>query len=661
MTETKRISRVEALGPIIIIGNGMVSWRLCRALVDLGVPALRQVKVFGEEPIPAYDRVNLTKYFQYKNPDALLLAGADWYKENHIELITGRRIVELDRSAKVVVDDQGDVHNYGECVLATGSRAFVPEIDGIGSKNVFVYRNIEDINAIKAAAANARRGLVIGGGLLGIEAANVLKDLNVETCIVQASNGLMSRQLDEDGASYLLHEVAELGMRVRLKTQTQQISPQKDGLEVSFNRGESMLVDLVIVATGISPRDELAVASGLPTAARGGVIVDDRLCTEDPYVFAIGECASHRGVVYGLVAPGYEMADNLARRLAGRRPAKYKGSDHSCRLKLLGVEVSTFGDYLQEGRYHVYRGEDCYRALVFEGSRLKGATVVGEWKETAVIEQAVKERRRIGPKKRLSFERTGELFGEAATLSVLDWPDHAVVCNCTRTNCGTLKQAMGSGCLTVAALSERTGAGTVCGSCLPQLALFVGADSEAMMDQVQTRGGWLLKASGIIALLVCIAFLVTPPLPAAKTVQSAYYAFTQIWQDSMTKQITGYSIAGLSLLALLLSARKRIGWLHFGNYGFWRAAHSWLGVLTLGGIFMHTGLNFGENLNLWLLICFLGLNLAGGLTAVAIAAEKRFSGPAGARFRAWTTKAHILFFLPYPVLLGFHIAKVYIY
>ncbi|MGB0258723.1 MAG: hypothetical protein ACPGES_08730 [Coraliomargarita sp.] len=143
--------------------------------------------------------------------------------------------------------------------------------------------------------------------------------------------------------------------------------------------------------------------------------------------------------------------------------------------------------------------------------------------------------------------------------------------------------------------------------------------------------------------------------------QTVYYEFTRLWQDSLTKQITGYSIAGLSLLAILLSARKRFRWLNLGNYGYWRALHSWLGVTTLLGVFLHTGLNFGENLNLWLLICFLGLNLAGGLAAIAVAAERRIGAPAGGRIRALATKAHIIFFLPYPVLLGFHIAKVYLY
>ena len=647
--------------PLIIVGNGMVSWRLCRKLVELGVHQTRSIQVFGEEPVPAYDRVNLTKYFEQDSPNDLLLDSADWYRSNAISLHTGRRIVRLDRAAKLAVDDLGEAHPYGDCVLATGSRASVPQIEGVDSANVFVYRTIADIEAIQAAATHARRGLVVGGGLLGIEAANVLKDLGVETCIVQGASGLMSRQLDRDGASYLLREIASLGMSVRLKTRPEKISSGANGLEVSFDHGEPTEVDLVIFATGITARDELAAQSGLATAVRGGVIVNDLLQTADPSISAIGECVSHHGVVYGLVAPGYEMADCLAERLAGKKKTKYQGRDQSCRPKLLGVDVGTFGEFLQEGTYHVHRGESTYRSLLFRGSKLVGASVVGDWAETAEIERAVKAQRSFGPKARLDFERSGDLIGDVGANEVLFWPDEALVCNCTRTSAGQLREAVGAGCLTVDALTARTGAGSVCGSCLPQLAKFVGVDTGRVLDAVQPKGQRILLLLGVLAFLVTLAFIFLPAIPPADSVQGAYYKFTQLWQDSLIKQITGYTIAGLSLFALFLSARKRFRWLSFGNYGFWRAAHSWLGALTLIGVFLHTGLSFGDNLNLWLLICFLGLNLAGGLAAIAVATEKRFAGPLGGRLRALSTKAHIIFFMPYPILLGFHIAKVYLY
>lgn len=653
-------NRKSDVAPLIIVGNGMVSWRLCRQLVDLGVNVDRKILVFGEEPRPAYDRVNLTKYFDLDGPEDLLLAPADWYADNNIELQLGTRIVKLDPNAKIVIDDQGGEYAYGDCVLATGSHAFVPPIAGVELEKVFVYRTIEDIEAIKAAAQGARHGVVIGGGLLGLEAASVLQNLSIDTCIVQAAGGLMSRQLNQDAAGYLLREVARLGMSVRLKTMTQRIESKDDQLELHFDKGESMVTDMVIIAAGIAPNDGLASDTEISTAVRGGYIVDSRLQTQAPDVYAIGECASYKGRVYGLVAPGYEMADALARTLNGKKRVQYAGSDESCRLKLLGVEVSTFGDFMEEGDYCVYRGENGYRSLVLKRSRLIGATVVGDWEQTAQLERAVREGWKLKQKHLAEFERGGELSLLKDTGGIREWPDAALVCNCTSTNCGVLRAAIAEGCGTIHSLTEKTGAGGVCGSCQPQLAELLG-DVEALKDVAKPRGNRLLWISAVIALLTLAAIFITPPLPTAQSVQDSYYKLTRIWQDSLTKQITGYTMAGLSLIAVLLSARKRLKWLNFGNYGFWRAVHSWLGMLTIFTIFFHTGLNFGENLNLWLLICFLGLNLAGGLAAIAVATEKRFSGTLGARLRAFATKAHIVFFLPYPVLLGFHIAKVYLY
>lgn len=660
MASPKKASKSSA-EPLLIVGNGMVSWRLCQQLVERGVHESRRILVFGEEPHAAYDRVNLTKFFELADGDDLLLASRDWYAQYDITLHTNRRILKLDTAQKLVVDDSGEEHSYGDCVLATGSSAFVPPIEGVDADNVFVYRTIDDIERIKRAAQSSKSGVVIGGGLLGLEAAQVLQSLNVQTCIVQAANTLMSRQLNEDGGSYLLREVAQLGMSVRLTSNTQCIIESATGLYLELNKGDDLSADLVIIAAGIKPRDELAVDAGLSTATRGGIIVNNRLQTDDPHVYAIGECASHKGKVYGLVAPGYEMADVLAQRLSGKRRSRYRGSDESCRLKLLGVEVSVFGDYMQEGNYHVHRGEKTYRSLVLKRGKLIGATVIGPWEQCAELERAVREQRSVGKRLIENFERTGDLFAELPAANVLEWSDLTLVCNCTRTNCGQLKQAVVGGCSSVLAITEITGAGSVCGSCRPQLAQFVGESSARFVDTASQRGGRLLVGAVVLALLALAAIFFVPGLPAAESVQTVYYEFTRLWQDSLTKQITGYSIAGLSLLAILLSARKRFRWLNLGNYGYWRALHSWLGVTTLLGVFLHTGLNFGENLNLWLLICFLGLNLAGGLAAIAVAAERRIGAPAGGRIRALATKAHIIFFLPYPVLLGFHIAKVYLY
>ena len=241
----------------------MVSWRLCQKLVEQGVHENSDILVFGEESHAAYDRVNLTRYFSLSDPEDLLLSKRDWYAEQGIELHTSRRILKIDREAKLVVDDEGGEHLYDQCVLATGSRAYLPPIEGVESKGVFVYRTIDDIEAIRAAAEHSESGVVIGGGLLGLEAADVLSKMGLRTTIVQAANTLMSRQLNEDGGGYLLREVAAKGMRVRLKEQTTQIQTKGSGLDLSFKKGDSMQADMVVVAAGIAPRDELATECGL--------------------------------------------------------------------------------------------------------------------------------------------------------------------------------------------------------------------------------------------------------------------------------------------------------------------------------------------------------------------------------------------------------------
>ncbi|MEO0508915.1 MAG: FAD-dependent oxidoreductase [Verrucomicrobiota bacterium] len=655
----KKASKVEA--PLLIIGNGMVSWRFCQQLVKLGVHEKTTIVVYGEESLPAYDRVNLTKHFEWKDAQKLLLAASGWYQEHGIELRTANKIARLDPKQSMAVDADGNEVPYSRCVLATGSLPTMPKIPGTDLPGVYTYRTTQDVERIQEAAKTAKRAVVIGGGLLGLEIADVLNRSQVETSIIQSANTVLSRQLTEDGGGYLLKELAKRHLQIRLKTRTEAIKENGSKLNLNFHDGETADADMVVIAIGVTPRDELAQDAGLKTAVHGGVIVNDRLESSDNQIYAIGECASHHGKAYGLVAPCYEMADVLAYRLAGQKRYYYRGSDESCRLKLLGFEVSVFGDFMQEGEYYTYRGENEYRNLVVKRGRLIGATVIGSWEQTAEIERAVRAMNKFSVRHLNDFRGSGDLQGISKESSPLDWPEEAILCNCTRTSCGVLRTAACEGCDSVGALTSKTGAGSVCGSCLPQIACFVGESADSFKDVASQKGGLILQIAACIAIILIVTGIAMPPMPVAETVQSAYYRFSTIWQETVTKQITGYTIAGLSAIALLLSARKRFKWLNFGNFGFWRAAHSWLGLATLGGIFMHTGLNFGENLNLWLLICFLGMNLAGGLAALALATEKKLSGPLGRKLRDYATKLHIIFFLPYPILLGFHIAKVYMW
>src|SRR5688572_15241969 len=294
---------------VVVIGNGMVGQRFCDLMTE--GDALAHVVTFAEEPVPAYDRVHLSEYFSGKSGDALCLANTDWYAERKIELFLGERAERVDRQRRVVISSKGREVPYDRVVFATGSSAFVPPIAGARRQGVFVYRTLDDLDAISAYARGARTAVVIGGGLLGLEAAKAAKDLGLTTHVVEFASRLMPRQLDELGARLLQDKIEALGIAVHLnKVTTRFAGDAEDGpvRALEFTNGESLEADLVIISAGIRPRDDVAQASGLEVAPRGGILVDDTLTTNDPLISAIGECVLHRGMIYGLVGPGYQMA-----------------------------------------------------------------------------------------------------------------------------------------------------------------------------------------------------------------------------------------------------------------------------------------------------------------------------------------------------------------
>ncbi|MDQ8203704.1 FAD-dependent oxidoreductase [Pelagicoccus sp. SDUM812003] len=638
---------------ILVVGNGMVSQRFAERLAEKRLPV--QLTILGEEPHHAYDRVHLSAYFRHRDHKSLLLAKDSWYAKNGVQLLKGCRAVAIDRARKEVVTHTGERLPYDKLVLATGSTPFVPPIEGIDTEGVFTYRTIEDASKIIEYARGKKRGIALGGGLLGLEAANALRELGLATYVVEFANGLMPRQLNQDASMVLEKNVRELGVTPLLGKGARTVQRRNGGLSITFSDDTILETDLLVVAAGIRPRDDLAQASGLSLGARGGILVNDSLQTSDSDIYAIGECALHRGQIYGLVAPGYHMADILADRIEGFERC-FEGADTSCRLKLLGVEVCAFGDNLGEGKTLVYRDAQCYRMLVLKRDCIAGATVVGDWGQIHQIQIAVKDQRFMSPSEQAKFEKTGLIdAGESA----LDWTANTMICNCVQISKGQISACVSNGCSSVSQLSKETGAGTVCGSCRPLLGQLVGAtDEEAVFAPKGRRA--LLAASWIAASIVLALFLVGP-LPIPTTVQDAYYQFCKLWTEELYKQISGYTMAGASLLALGLSARKRVTFARFGNFGWWRATHAILGSICLLALLAHTGLSFGNNLNLWLMSVFVSLNLVGALAGLTVAMEDRFTSPLARRIRSFVTRMHIVFFWPYPALLGFHIYKVYAY
>lgn len=640
---------------LIIVGNGMVSHQLCLELSKRNANENFEIRIFGDEPTPAYDRVHLTDYFKTLDTNSLSLGTKEWYSNRGYKLKTGTRIRSINSSSKQVTDLFGTNYEYDKLILATGSHPFIPPIQGIGANSVFAYRTLADAAKILSYAKGKRSAIVLGGGLLGLEAANALRELEIQTSVVELANGLLPRQLDQDASRVLEQQIRDLGVNPILGKGVGRIEESEGGLIVHYNDQSTSHADMLVVATGVKPADELGATANLKLGARGGIVVDDTLRSSDSSIFAIGECALHRGQLYGFVAPGYQMAEVLANNLCGGS-SSYHGSDLSCRLKLMGIEVSAFGDYLEEGRTLVHRTANTYRKIVLRRDSFAGGTVVGDWDQTHLLQLAINEERFMTPSEQANFEREGTLPSDEGLAL---WPNNAIICNCTQTTKGELSKYISSGCKTIQQLADATGASTVCGSCQPLLAQLCGQTGQEAA--YHPRGRRLLWLGAATALIFSVLLLSLRTLPPPETVQNSYYEISQIWQDSTYKQVSGYSMAGLSLIAILLSARKRIRALRFGNFGWWRAIHGILGTLCLLALVAHTGLDFGENLNLWLMTCFVGLNLVGALAGLSIAMEDRFEGLWSRRIRSLVTKAHILFFWPYPVLLGFHIYKAYAY
>jgi nitrite reductase (NADH) large subunit len=461
---------------IVVVGNGMVGHRFCERLTAHDGARRWRIVVFGEEPRPAYDRVHLTEFFSGRTPEQLLLADRRWYAERHITLHLHERVVAIDREQRVVHTARGGSEAYDALVLATGSAPFVPSIAGVERPGIFVYRTLEDLEAIQAWGVRARRAAVLGGGLLGLEAAKAVHDLGLETHVVEFAPRLMPRQVDGAGGDVLRRAIERLGVRVHVATQTESILGDDAVTGLRFASGDELPADMVIVSAGIRPRDELARAAGIAVGERGGIVVDPALRTSDRHVFCIGESALVNGMIYGLVGPGYEMAAVLAERLCGGG-VTFTGADLSTKLKLLGVDVASFGDAFADERLGTQarrvvfedRLRGVYQKLVLsaDGDRLLGGILVGDASPYGSLLLSCREGRTVPARPHeLLFGVGGDGAAAAAGLS-----DDSQVCSCNNVTKGQICEAIAAHELTTLnGVKACTKAGTGCGGCLPFVA-----------------------------------------------------------------------------------------------------------------------------------------------------------------------------------------------
>ena len=471
---------------IVLVGHGMVGQRFLEALAERGLTATHRVVVLCEEPRPAYDRVQLTSYFSGRTPGELSLTDPRFIENHGIELHLGDPAETVDRAARKVTARSGLVVGYDTLVLATGSFPFVPPVPGKDAEGCFVYRTIEDLLGIEAyAKARATTGAVVGGGLLGLEAAGALKGLGLTTHIVEFAPRLMPVQVDDGGGAALLRTIENMGLTVHTGTGTQEIVTGDDGAVTGMrlSDGSEVATDLVVFSAGVRPRDGLARACGLAVGERGGISVDDQCRTvSDPQVFAIGECAlASDGRVYGLVAPGYEMAETVAATIAADEAA-FTGADLSTKLKLLGVDVASFGD--AHGA-----ADDCldvvyadsrsgtYRKLVIgRNGELLGGILVGDAEAYGTLRAFTGSVPPVAPEQLVLPAGAGA----PVQLGPSALPDEAVVCSCHNVTKGAIRAAVTEhSCTSVPEVRKCTKAGTGCGSCVKVLGRLVTSELEA--------------------------------------------------------------------------------------------------------------------------------------------------------------------------------------
>ncbi len=476
---------------IVVIGNGMVGYKFCEKLVAKQSNQ-HKIVVFGEEIRPAYDRVHLSEFFAGKSADDLLMATADWYSENNIQLLLSDPIIHIDRANKKITSHHGLVEDYDILVLATGSAAFVPPIPGVEKQGVFIYRTIEDLELMTAYAKKAKTGAVIGGGLLGLEAAKAMLDLGiVDTQVIEFAPRLMPRQIDDAGSKILQHKLESLGLTIHTNKNTSAILGDDRITGMQFTDDTQIDVDMLVISAGIKPRDELAKQAGLAVGPRGGIMVNEQLQTSDENIYAIGECALYNNMIYGLVAPGYEMADVVVAKLTGGEKT-FTGFDMSTKLKLIGVDVASFGNPFvasNEGRAIVL--EDTHKGIYKrinisnDGKELLGGILIGDADAYNMLLQTCKSKVVLPPNPEdiILGSRGGSEASEGAGVASL--PDDALICSCEAITKGMICSSVtDAACETVDAIKKCTKAGTGCGGCVPMI-------KDLMVHTMKTQGKYV--------------------------------------------------------------------------------------------------------------------------------------------------------------------------
>lgn len=478
---------------LVIVGNGPVAHKFLESLLATGKADQYDMTVIGEESLPAYNRVYLTAWFETRDPSGIEMGTTSFYAENGINCITDEKITEIDRNNKSITAESGQVYVYDTLILATGSFPFVPPVPGHDRANTFVYRTIDDLEAITEAAKTAKIGTVVGGGLLGLEAAKALHDLDLETHVVEFAPRLMAVQVDDGGGNSLRGKIEDLGVGVHTSKNTQQIVDGDSAQHrMEFADGEALETDMIVFSAGIRPQDALARQSDLEIGERGGIVIDNYCRTSDKNIYAIGECALWNGRIYGLIAPCNQMAVIAVEQITGTGDTAFTGFDMSTKLKLMGVDVGSIGDAhgtSQGAKTYTYEDQpnEVYKKIVVseDNSKLLGAVLVGDTDDYDSLLQYALNGIDLPehPDTLILPNRDGS---SGAALGVDMLPDTAVICSCNNVIKGDINAAVQAGNCTIGDIKACTSAATSCGGCVQLATQVMNAEMENLGLEVNT-------------------------------------------------------------------------------------------------------------------------------------------------------------------------------
>ncbi|WNZ55319.1 FAD-dependent oxidoreductase [Microbulbifer sp. JMSA003] len=647
----------------VIIGTGPVGVRCAQKLLEFCDEA--QIVIYGAETESPYNRVKLSQYLsshvELEELDNPILSQSDHRLAEYID----RKIVSIDRSKKTVTDAAGNIQPYSKLIIATGSNPIIPKIPGADLPGVYPFRSLRNTNDLLELREQNADICVIGAGALGLEAATALKTPK-NNITLQSRGHLLSGLLGEEGEEFLKSALTALGVELKISDSLTSIEESDSKRLLTFESGEKIPVDAIVLCTGIKPEISLAEQSGLST--KRGIVVNEWMQTSDPDIYAVGECAEFDKKVYQLVRPGYEQAESCCSHIRRNHSGKslsqpYSGTYTDIQLKIAHIPCGIMGEVTpenlnqQEGvESHVYRNrfKGIYRRLFIKGEYIVGAIYIGSWDEANELRQTVAQEQKISLRTLKDFESEGRVFAKKSGNSIKDFPDSYLVCQCNSVTKGELCKAISAGKRNLNELQQATTAGSVCGSCRPLMAELLDVPAPNL---VMRHSKGILITSVLSLILIALAFLM-PPAPVSPSVQTALF-WEKLWYDNFWKQVTGYTILAMCLFTAALSIRKRWNKLSLGHVDHWRYAHSVTGLIALLALAVHSGFRLGENLNLALMLVFLTATATGSLVGVFMARNHHWTDLKLREHRKWWSRVHYALLWALPVLLAYHIFAVY--